>query len=324
MCVKFGTASWIFSERPYYPIVPSYIIGIASAFLAPIQHAWAVILDSYFSNRIFERITTLVLLSSVFNILVLPFVFWLSGYPNILSLELIGIVAAISLIEVFYQYPYYWAFRFADTSVVTSLFSFGKIVVPIFAYLIVRERLTTLQYIGYVGATICATLLVFDWRKFRVNRTLWLMAGVSIMLSLQEVLYKYCFENGADWVSVLTWRSVIQVLIAGAFALGSSTRRDIFQTAASIKGAGILVILMQLLTWGGDATYSYALSLIPASVVSGIDTTQPIFVLAFASLFARKQPDLFREQLEGGSLLKKGILFAFIAASTALITLGGK
>jgi len=309
--------------KRYYAVVPSYLIGITSAFLGPIQDAWAVILDSYFSNRIFQRITILIFLSSAFNVLILPFV-WLGGQPHFLPVKLVEIVVAISLIEVLYQYPYYWSFRKADTSVVTSLFSFGKIIVPVFAYFMVQERLSVTQYVGYFVVTIGATLLAFDWRKFRLNQAAWLMLGVSAMLSLQEVLYKYCFEHGANWVTVLTWCSVIQLLLAGIFTFGSSARRDIGRTAMSIKSVGPLVILMQLLTWGGEATESYAISLIPASVASGIDSTQPIFVLAFAALFVRKKPDLFREQLEGSSLLKKVLLFVFMAVGTVLVALGGK
>jgi hypothetical protein len=42
------------SMKQYHAVVPSYVIGITSAFLTPIQDAWAVILDSYFSNRILD------------------------------------------------------------------------------------------------------------------------------------------------------------------------------------------------------------------------------------------------------------------------------
>lgn len=303
--------------------MPSYVIGITSAFLSPIQDAWAVILDSYFSNRIFQRITTLILFSSTVNIVILPFV-WLAGRPHLLPVKLVEIAVAISLIEVIYQYPYYWSFRKADTSVVTSLFSFGKVIVPVLAYFMVHERLSMIQYVGYFGITISAAFLAFDWRKFRFNQAAWLMLGVSAMLSLQEVLYKYCFEHGADWVTVLTWCSVIQLLLAGIFALGPKTRHDVGRTVMSIKSVGPLVILMQLLTWGGEATETYALSLIPASVASGIDSTQPIFVLVFAAFFVKKKPDMFREQLQGGSLLKKILLFVFMAVGTVLIALGGK
>lgn len=203
----------------------------------------------------------------------------------------------ISLIEVLYQFPYYWSFRKADTSVVTCLFSVGGIIVPIFAYLIVNERLSVVQYVGYFSITICAALLAFDWRKFRLNQAAWLMLGVSVMLSLQEVLYKYCFEHGANWVTVMTWGSIIQFFFAGTCALGPAARKDIGKTFISIKAVGPLVALMQLLTWGGEATDTYALSLIPASVASGIENTEPIFVLTFAALFIKKKLTCFGNNL---------------------------
>jgi uncharacterized membrane protein len=139
--------------------MPRYLLGIISAFLAPIQDAWANILDSYLSNKLFERITTLVLFSSAFNVVVLPLV-WLFARPHFLSARLLMIVSGISLIEVIYQFPYYWSFRKTDTSIVTSLFSFGKIFVPFLAFFAVKERLSIPQYIAYFGITLCATL----WR----------------------------------------------------------------------------------------------------------------------------------------------------------------
>ena len=303
--------------------MPNYLIGTISAFLSPIQDAWAVILDSYLSNRIFERISSLIFLSSTFSVLVLPFV-WIGGHPHLLPAKLIGIVAIISLIEVLYQFPYYWSFRKADTSVVTCLFSIGGIIVPVFAYLIVKERLSIVQYAGYLGITICAAFLAFDWKKFRLNQAAWLMLGVSVMLSLQEVLYKYCFEHGADWATVMTWSSVIQFFFAGMLVLGPTARKDLGKTFISIKSVGPLVMLMQLLTWGGEATDTYALSLIPASVASGIENMEPIFVLVFAAFFIKKKPELFREQLGGSSIFKKVLLFVFMAIGAVLVVLGGK
>src|SRR5206468_147478 len=113
-----------------------------------------------------------------------------------LSGKLLAVAAGIALIEVVYQFPYYWSFRKTDTSIVTSLFSFGKILVPFLAFFVVKERLSVHQYIAYFGITVCATLLAFDPKKFRLNRAAWLMLGVSAILSVQTVLYKYAFDQG--------------------------------------------------------------------------------------------------------------------------------
>ncbi|HWD92272.1 MAG TPA: hypothetical protein VG938_07980 [Verrucomicrobiae bacterium] len=302
--------------------MPRYLLGIASAFLAPIQDAWANILDSYLSNKIFERITTLVLFSSAFNVIVLPLV-WLFSRPHFLPVKLIMTVTGISLIEVIYQFPYYRSFRKTDTSIVTSLFSFGKIFVPFLAFFLVKERLSILQYVAYFGITLCATLLAFDAKKFRLNQAAWLMLGVSVILDVQTVLYKYAFEQGADWTTVLTWSSLIQFFFAGVLAFGTSNaRRDVVLTTKQIKHVGLPVIFMQMLTWGGEAAESYALTIVPASVVSGVDSAQPIFVLAFALLFVRRNPELFHERLESQNLIKKMILFVLMGAGTIVVTFG--
>ena len=53
----------------------------------------------------------------------------------------------VSLIDTFYQIPYYYAVKHVDTSIMAALFSIGKIIVPILAYFVVGEHLTSSQYV---------------------------------------------------------------------------------------------------------------------------------------------------------------------------------
>ena len=149
------------------------------------------------------------------------------------------------------------------------------------------------------------------------------MLGVSVILDVQTVLYKYAFEQGADWTTVLAWSSLMQFVFAAFLAMATgNARRDVVLTAKQIKHVGLPVIFMQILTWGGEAAESYALAIVPASVVSGVDGAQPIFVLVFALLFARRNPELFHEQLENQNLLKKVILFILLGVGTVFVTFG--
>src|SRR4029077_14556199 len=125
------------------------------AFATPALHAAANILDSYCANRIFKRIAVLIFFSTAANLLFVPLGLLVEP-PHAIPLQLFWAIGAIALIEVGYQYPYLWSLRRTGTTVVTSLFSFGKIFTPVFAFLLVGERLTFHQYLGFLAITICA------------------------------------------------------------------------------------------------------------------------------------------------------------------------
>lgn len=297
-----------------------YLFGILSAFLNPISHSWANILDSYLSNKIFERLSTLIFFSSLFGLIFLPIIL-IIDFPHLIPFSAFIIVFFIALIEVLYQYPYYQALRKGDTSVVASLFSLGKIFIPLFAFLLVSERLHPIQYIGFFIIILSSALLTFDFRKLHFNESLFLMSVVSIILSLQVVLYKYLFIQGISWGSAVFWAGIIQFLTAGIIMLLPKNLKDLMQSKNRLKQIGPLFFLAQFLTWTGNVVGDYAIFLIPVSLVEGIGSTQPIFVLLLAIIFASKAPNIFKEYIGMESIRKKILFFLLIILGVVLITL---
>ena len=285
-----------------------YLLGIFSAFVEPVLHAWANILDSYLSNKLFQRLIPLIFASSLVGIILIPFVVFFAS-PLSIPMRFAGILFLIALIEVLYLYPYYCALRCADTSVVASLFSLGKVFVPALAFLFLGEHLTIVQYAGFFILTASSVFLALDIRKMRFNRAFVLMLGVSILLAIQSVLLKYVYEHGVGWGSSIIWMSAFQFLIAVALVLIFSSRVELKRTANTIRSYLPLFLLMELLTWGGTLAGSFAIYLIPISIAKGIASTQPMFVLLYAFLFAQVSPDVFREYLGRGEVIKKALLF---------------
>jgi len=253
------------------------------AFATPALHSAANILDSYFANHQFKRLAALIFFSSIANLLFMPLVFLVEA-PHVLPSKLFLAIGLISVIEIAYQYPYLWSLRKTSTSVVTSLFSFGKIFTPAFAYLLVGERLTVHQYLGFLAITLCGAFLSLERKEFRLNIAFWLMLLVAVALSAQTVLYKYVFENGGSWASVLLYTAVVQAAIAAVCIAPTKNRIALKQAMVGIRTTGPLLLLGQILTWAGTVTGTLALSFIPASVVNGIEDSQALFVLAYAGI----------------------------------------
>src|SRR3990167_4030040 len=271
----------------------SYLIGILAAFASPILHGASNTIDSYLYNGIFHRLTPLIFFSTALNLLFLPLVF-IFGWPAFVSANIAIILFGIALIEVLYQYPYFWSLRRTDTSVVAALFSLGKVSVPLFAFFIVGERLAPLQYVGFF------------------------VLSASLLLSLESVLYKYVFEQGVSWSSAMVWTMALEFFIAGVMVLTPKNLAEIVALRPKIKQVGLPLTIMQFLSWSGSAGSAYALSLIPVSVVKGIGSTQALFVLVYALFFAKRYPHLFREYIGHDGVRKKIFLFACIIVGVVL------
>lgn len=301
--------------------MPPYLAGIFTAFSEPVLHAWANVVDNYFSNAVFSRLSTLLFFGTVLNLVFLPFVAVVSP-PQTLPYGLLAVVFVISLINIGYQFPYYWALRHADTSVVSSLFFLGFVFVPVLAFFVVGERLAVSQYAGFALIVIAAMSLTLDLKQFRLNRAFFLMLGVSLALAVQAVLYKFVFEAGASWGSVVTALAVFDIFISGAIMLSVNSLQQVRDDFARIKKHLKLFFLQQFLEWGGTAGGSFAVSVLPATVARGIVTTQPFFVLLYALIFGRAFPHMFKELVDRGAVVKKTLLFVLILLGTILVVAG--
>ena len=102
-------------------------------------------IDSHVSNNIFQKVETIVVYNSLTNFIAIP-ILLIIGNIEPLSWALLLLILLVSLIDTFYQIPYYYAVKHVDTSIMAALFSIGKIIVPILAYFVVGEHLTYSQY----------------------------------------------------------------------------------------------------------------------------------------------------------------------------------
>ena len=298
----------------------AYIFGILLVFFAITLHAGANIIDSNFSNQLFKRVSSIVFFSELVGLVFLPVVIFIS-HPAPVSLGIAGLILICAAIETLYLFPYYWSFRETDTSVVASLFSLGKIFVPTLAFFIVGERLAPLQYVGIVIIIFSSIALTFDFKQRRLNQAFFMMLGVSIMLAVESVLYKYIFDQGVSWGTVIFWASIFQFLIAASFMFSPKNRVDLGVARNHIKSFGYLFILEEALSWFGEVASIVAISLIPVSIVEGVGAAQPLFVLLYALLFKRIYPKLFKESTELNDMAHKSVYFGLIIIGTIVIVM---
>ncbi len=289
------------------------------AFIGPMLHAWSNIIDNHFSNKIFKRLEPVIFFSQVVGLCILPIIILIDP-PHFISIRAAGIILIIALIEVFYLFPYYYSLRHTDTSVVASLFSLGKLFIPLSAFLFINEKLSVNQYLGFFVLTLSSVILSVDFKKRKLNRAFILMFIVSILLSVESVLLKYLYQTGMGWGSSIFWLATFQFLISACFFLNKKNINELPSALKNIKSVCRLFLLTEILSWVGVLTANYALYLIPVSVAKGISSTQPVFVLIYALLFAGFAPNMFKEYLGKDGILKKVILFILTIIGVWLIS----
>jgi drug/metabolite transporter (DMT)-like permease len=302
--------------------VPRYLLGVLVAFLEPVFHGGCNIVDHFLSAKVFPRLTTLVFFGTCITVLLLPIVWYISP-PSLPTAPILLITLCIAGIEVLYLYPYYYSLRIIDTSVVASLLSTGKMFVPILAYFVVGERLAPIQYAGFILISIASFALTFDRKKLRVNRALFLMGAVSLILAVETILYKYAFTNGTSWGSVVVPMTVFEFGITAGLLFVTGAFRTLWADLKLVRPSWRLFVVNEFFGWAGNMGDSFGLSILPATVSKTISSTQPIFALAYAYAFKKRHPDLFREQIGWRDGAKKLFWFLVTIAGVALVVAFG-
>ncbi len=172
------------------------------AFIAPMLHAASNILDARVSNFLFKSNSATIFYLGITNLFVLPFLVLLGGIEILtISVQGLPILFVVALFEILYQIPYFKSLKRIDTSVVGAMFSLGKILLPIFAYIIVGEQLFFWQYVGFF--IIIATTLFLNLKKgvsIQINFAFYLMLIASLMVTLNTIFSKKALLE-MNWLS---------------------------------------------------------------------------------------------------------------------------
>lgn len=281
---------------------------ILIAFLEPVLHALANILDSNLINRFFKNAWALTAFVAIADLLFLP-VLWFLDKPGMIDPSLLPYVALIAFLELVYAYPYYKALEQDDTSVAISLFSLGKIFVPILAFLFVDELLLPHQYLGFLLIVFCSAATTYNSRaKLKFNKSLFYMILSSSMLATEVVVYKYLFNN-VSWGTGFFWTMAISGLMALLSFAIPTLRQGMKSELGSLKKFYPYVLLVGIVGFFGNIGFSYAISQVSPTVSRIISPTQPIFVLLYAFIFHRYFPLAFKENVAWSQIAKKMIFF---------------
>ncbi len=294
------------------------MLWILIALINPIAHGACNILDNFLTNKIFKSVWAIIFYELLLEVIFLPLLFLIQR-PALPSISLLPVFLLIGLTEAFYLYPYYKALQNDDTSVVASLFALSNILTPILAFLLVKETLAPLQYIGFGMIVICSTALTWNTgKKFHLNKSFWYMLLSCLILAPQAVLYKYVFEH-TTWATGFTWGTIASFGVGALFILLTGKLNKLGLDIKSFKKHAGLFIGNGFLGFLGSAAGELAISLVPVTFEKSVDSFQPFFVLLYAIVLKRFYPNIFKEAVDKKQVFKKMFLFAFMALGMILV-----
>jgi drug/metabolite transporter (DMT)-like permease len=281
--------------------------------------AFTGVADKFFVSKVVRQPVAYafyIAMSAPFSLLLLPF----GGKLLTNSLDwALALLAGVAFITgVFYSYS-----AISQSSVsrvvpiqggMVPLFSF------LFAYIILGERLSGMQTLGFLFLVTGAVMI-----SFRKENGIWthkalLFATISaICFALASVLTKYTFDH-SNFVSGMVWTR-IGFLIPIPFMLFLKSNRDAIFNAPKQAGVKKVALYYTSRATGtvGGFLQNYAVSLGSVSVVNALQGLQFVFLLVIASLVSIYYPKVLREKVSVEAITLKLSAISLISCGLFLL-----
>ena len=238
------------------------------------------------------------------------------GWGDAGILLLSGFVSIIALV------PWYKAIKIDDTSRVVPFFQLIPVVVLGLSYLLLDERLTRDQLIGFVliiGGGLSLAVERPSQELFRIRRSFWYVL-LSIMLwEPVAVLFKMVAIGGNFW-DALVYEMIGAGL--GSVALRYYARINMWSGLRALSiGTWGIVGTNEVLYLAARGLLFYATLIGPTALVSVVGGIQPLFALITGVVMSIWFPEIIREDIKRGTLLLKLSAIAVILVGLVCVYL---
>ncbi len=271
------------------------ILGVTLTLLCLFSYSFSNILESYESRMFFKNTVIFAFISKVFGIIVaMILLFWFSPRTNIPT-NILLLIALGSIFEILYQIPYYKSLKIIDASAVASLFLLSRILIPILAFVFLGETLSLENYIGF--GIIIFGCLVLTLRKHHLgfNRALYLMSIVAVILSLQDVIFKFSLNN-ISWFDYVFYGAIFDLFFAIFFMTTLFAWGEFFAKLKLIRKNSKLIFTNETCNTVGEYLYLLALDYLPLTVFKGILSLHPFFVFITNIFFSKFFPKIYKAE----------------------------
>lgn len=245
------------------------------AFLSPFIFAIMNIFDAYIIKKKVSNVIGFALVSAVTNILfgiiLASFLNWkIYSFSDYWFSILAGAVLGIQMCF------YYVVLSKHDVSHATGLVYIYPIFVAILSFFFIGEKLSLAGYIGMIITLIGALLMNLQISKLKIKLAFWSIGVIVLTAALNEFFIKIASSQIEGWNGTAI-NSIVMGLFVMPLLFKRSIREGFVYEFKNIK----LTFVSELLTIGAILTIYLAMAGLPATIVSVISVTQPLFVLLF-------------------------------------------
>ncbi|HVA83078.1 MAG TPA: DMT family transporter [Candidatus Aquilonibacter sp.] len=228
---------------------------------------------------------------------------------------MLGLIAGI--LDSAAIFIYFNAAKLDEISRVLPMWYLDTIFIAILALFFLNEVFSISTYMGIVLMLIGVTLIsIKKLERPKFSRAMALMLLASIFTAIAAVITKYLLGY-ADYLSVLTY-----VLFGYALFLLPLFYLNFEKVKLLIeknRRGLVMLIFKEGITTFATLLYIFAASVGPVTLVNALTSTQPLFVLVFATLISAIYPKFLKEELKGSNLILKFIAVILIIVSAYLI-----
>jgi len=247
------------------------IFAIASPLLFGIMN----VLDKYvISHRVKKPMGFAVVvawLTLLVGITISLFINWGGIYFNWLIFPLIiGVIGGVNL------FLYYIIMQKEDASHMVGLSYLYPIIVVLLSFFILNERLSWPGYLGLFLVLMGVVMISIRLKQIKLKAGLLMIVSLIILMAVWEFLIKIATIKLSIW-QAFAIVSILNGITASFSLLSPKIRSDFFSEIKNFKWA----FLTETFTVLGAITLYFAMSRLPATVVSSVAAIQPMAVLFY-------------------------------------------
>jgi drug/metabolite transporter (DMT)-like permease len=287
-----------------------YVALLSSVLIAAVNIVDKVIISDY---NIPPLVYAMVIsATSLMPLVIVPFIDF-----KVLSLAVLTFTMLVGFVRIYYTLPYFKALTIEEVSRVIPALQLMPVFVLILSTIFLREVLRWQDYTGFVLLVIGGTLCAIRLKKgISVSVAFYLMIASSFLLAVYSVGLKVLYAS-QDFYSVFIWVQIAGFITLFQFMLFKPLRSTLVTTYKTTrKRVGVLLVGEQAVAYVSVFAYNYAIAHGSISLVSAVASTQPLFVLLFATAISYWFPRILREQLTRQDIILKcfGIAIIFLGA----------
>jgi drug/metabolite transporter (DMT)-like permease len=296
------------------------------ALIGPILYALTNFIDKLLLEKYFKKggVGTLVLISSLIAIFVLPIIYFIDntvfsvGYIQILTLAVVGILNVIVI------WCYLLALRDEEASIVVVFYQLVPVFGSVLGYFILGEVLSQIQLVAMAIIILGTTIISFEIdaeNKFKLRRqTVPLMLIAALSWAIESVLFKTVALDENLW-RTLFWEHLMMTLVGLLIFMFIRSYRENFLSAIRENSRRILSlnILNEILYIIGNIVVAFAYLLAPIGLVLLTESFQPIFVFMLGIFLTIFFPKITTEKIHARHILQKIIAICITGIGTYLL-----